>query len=237
MWPDWPTWNDVKNAGKAFVGGVGGTVIGTADNISGASFRSAVAANISDPSIASGWNTGLDVADVGAMLGGRSAQVGGSAMTASAATVTVTSGGLALEGSAPFPLGGLGISVIGTILNGNGTANLASQNGRVNIGEYSHIEEKLPRDERRIPSADGEASGPHSRLGTTKTGKGPQNKAAEFDGKGNAVKEIDFTDHGKPDKHANPHEHPIDPNSTKPRGSGRPLNVDHKRYLPWLKQE
>jgi RHS repeat-associated core domain len=131
MWPDWPTWNDVKNAGKALAGGVGGTVIGTVDNISGASFRSAVATNISDPSIASGWNTGLNVADVGAVVVGKTGQIVGGAIAATAATVTVASGGLAGVVSVPVAIKGLSISIIGTILNKNGAANLASQNGRV----------------------------------------------------------------------------------------------------------
>jgi len=240
MWPDWPTWNDVKNAGKALVGGVGGTVIGTVDNLSGASFRSAVAANISDPSIASGWNTGLDVADVGAMLGGRSAQVGGSAMTASAATVTVASGGLALEGSAPVALGGLGISVIGTILNGNGTANLASQSGRVNIGEYQSPGE-LPRTPGGEPAPDPAATGPHTQLGSKEGRKGTYNQAREFDQNGQPVKDIDFTDHGRPSTHPdNPHEHRYVDNptgGTRQRSKqAQPLNVDYERYLPWIQQ-
>lgn len=76
MWPDWsPNWNLVKMVGKAIAGGVGGLVIGTIDNLSGASFRSAVAVNISDPSIATGWNGGLDVVDVGAAIGGKGGQI------------------------------------------------------------------------------------------------------------------------------------------------------------------
>lgn len=99
MWPDWPpNWNLVKMAGKAIAGGVGGLVIGTVDNLSGASFRSAVAGNISDPSIATGWNTGLDVANVAAAVGGKGGQVVGGAITGTAVTVTGASGGLTAEG-------------------------------------------------------------------------------------------------------------------------------------------
>jgi hypothetical protein len=41
------------------------------------------------------------------------------------------------------------------------------------------------------------------------------------------VKDIDFTDHGRPDQHENPHEHPYVPNptgGTPMRGKDRPLN-------------
>jgi RHS repeat-associated protein len=144
MWPDWPTWNDVKNAGKAIAGGVGGVVIGTVDNLSGASFRSAVAGNISDPSIASGWNTGLDVADVGAAIGGKGGQIVGGAIAATGITVTTASGGLAAEVSVPVTLGGMGISAIGTVLTGNGTANLASQSGRVYARDDNKLEYHKP---------------------------------------------------------------------------------------------
>ncbi|WP_343898889.1 RHS repeat-associated core domain-containing protein, partial [Chitinophaga japonensis] len=234
----WPTWNDVKKAGKALAGGVGGAVIGTVDNLSGIGFRAAVAGNISDPSIASGWNTGLDVADVGAMLGGRSAQVGGAGVAASAVTVTVASGALATEVSAPVALGGLVISAIGTVLNGNGTANFASQNGRVNIGEYQSPGE-LPRTSGGEPAPDPAATGPHTQLGSREGRNGTYNQAREFDQNGRPVKDIDFTDHGRPNQHTNPHQHPYVENptgGTMQRGNQQPLNVDYQRYLPWVQQ-
>lgn len=87
----------------------------------------------------------MDVADIAAITGGRGGQAAGGAIASTAVTVTTASGGLAIQVSGPVALGGLGISAIGTVLNGNGTANLASQSGRVNIGEYSHTQEELPR--------------------------------------------------------------------------------------------
>jgi RHS repeat-associated protein len=238
MWPDWPTWNDVKKAGKALVGGVGGAVVGTVDNLSGASLRSAVAGNISDPSIASGWNTGLDVADVGAMLGGTSGQGLGGAVAASGVAVTTASGGLAIEVSGPVILGGLGLSALSTVVKGNGTANLASQSGRVNIGEYQSPGD-LPRTPGGEPTPDPAATGPHSQLGSREGRRGTYNQAREFDQNGKPVKDIDFTDHGRPNQHTNPHEHPYVENTTggaMKRDNGQPLNVNYKRYLPWLDQ-
>ena len=64
-----------------------------------------------------------------------------------------------------------------------------------------------------IPDTDA----PHTQLGTkeSKRRKGeiyPQ--AREFDKDGQPVRDIDFTDHNKPDKHPNPHQHRHDPNKT-----------------------
>lgn len=241
MWPDWPTWNDVKKAGKATAGAVGGAVIGTIDNLSGTGFRIAVGSTIADRSVATGWNAGLDVADIAAITGGRGGQAAGGAIASTAVTVTTASGGLAIQVSGPVALGGLGISAIGTVLNGNGTANLASQRGRVNIGEYSHTQEELPRQPGGEPAADPTATGPHTQLGSQEGRKGRYNQAREFDQNGNVVKDIDFTDHGRGGNHPNPHQHSYIQNPTggTPMRSkqAQPLIPDYQRYLPWLEQK
>ncbi|MCH9609382.1 MAG: hypothetical protein S4CHLAM45_05230 [Chlamydiales bacterium] len=46
----------------------------------------------------------------------------------------------------------------------------------------------------------------------TRKGKYPQ--AREFDENGEPVRDIDFTDHGRPKNHPNPHEHKWEPNPT-----------------------
>ncbi|WP_198315859.1 RHS repeat domain-containing protein [Chitinophaga tropicalis] len=243
MWPDWPKWNNVKQAGLAVAGGIGGLAIGTLDNIAGTSLRIAMAGTIKDPVVAGGWNAGLNAADVAAISAGQGGQVAGGAITATAVTVTTASGGLAIEASGPAALGGMGISVIGTILNKNGAANLASQNGRVNIGEYSHepSQRPLPRDPKtKEPMSDPEATGPHTQLGSREGRKGTYNQAREFDQNGKPVKDIDFTDHGRPGNHTNPHEHPFIQNptgGTPQHGDAQPLNIDYKKYLPWLQKK
>ena len=71
----------------------------------------------------------------------------------------------------------------------------------------------LPRDPRTkepVPEADV----PHTELGTKDGTKGKYPQAREFDAQGRPVKDIDFTDHGRPQNHPNPHEHKWKPNPT-----------------------
>ena len=56
--------------------------------------------------------------------------------------------------------------------------------------------------------------------------KGKYPQAREFDKDGKPIKTIDFTDHGRPWNHPNPHEHPYEPNptgGTPGRGDAKPL--------------
>lgn len=59
-----------------------------------------------------------------------------------------------------------------------------------------------------IPDTDA----PHTQLGTKKGRKGKYPQAREFDGDGNPIRDIDFTDHGRPKNHPNPHQHERKPN-------------------------
>lgn len=71
----------------------------------------------------------------------------------------------------------------------------------------------LPRDERTqepVPETDA----PHTELGTKNGTKGKYPQAREFDAQGRPVKDIDFTDHGRPQNHPDPHEHKWKPNPT-----------------------
>jgi hypothetical protein len=78
------------------------------------------------------------------------------------------------------------------------------------------------------PEAEGAA---HSQLGTRNNSKATPGKtypnAQEFDAEGKPVREIDFTDHGMPKEHPNPHQHVRGPESHpgagRPRGSPEPL--------------
>lgn len=240
MWPDWPTWNDIKKAGKVIGGTIAGAVVGVVDNFTGASNRTAISQTISDPSVASGWNIGLDVADAESMVGGASESSTGTGLLVGSVTATAASGGLSIEVSGPTAALGAGLSVHGVSVMRNGAANLVSQNGRVNIGEYSHedSQRELPRDPRtNEPVADPAATGPHTQLGSKEGSKGTYNQAREFDQNGKPVKDIDFTDHGRPQQHTNPHQHPYVQNpsgGTLKRDNAQPLNVDYQRYLPWL---
>ncbi|MDN3507014.1 MAG: hypothetical protein P0S96_07285 [Simkaniaceae bacterium] len=55
---------------------------------------------------------------------------------------------------------------------------------------------------------------PHTQLGTKEGRKGKYPQAREFDENGNPVRDIDFTDHGRPQDHLNPHQHEHKPNPT-----------------------
>ncbi len=82
----------------------------------------------------------------------------------------------------------------------------------------------LPVTENGVPLPDAEF--PHTQLGTRKGSKGPYPQAREFDKDGNPVRDIDFTDHGRPDQHTNPHQHRPIPNptgGTPERGPAEPL--------------
>ena len=89
------------------------------------------------------------------------------------------------------------------------------------------VDRELPRraDGTPDPSADG-ASGAHTQLGKKEGRSETYNQAREFDADGNVVKDIDFTDHGRPGQHTNPHQHRYTPNETggtPKRGKAEPL--------------
>ncbi len=85
----------------------------------------------------------------------------------------------------------------------------------------------LPNTPDGIPIPDVDV--PHTQLGTRGSKKRPGEQypqAREFGKDGKPVKGIDFTDHGRPWNHPNPHEHPYEPNptgGTPGRGNGKPL--------------
>lgn len=59
-----------------------------------------------------------------------------------------------------------------------------------------------------------EVDAPHTQLGTKEGRHGKYPQAREFDENGNPVRDIDFTDHGRPQNHPNPHQHEHKPNPT-----------------------
>lgn len=84
----------------------------------------------------------------------------------------------------------------------------------------------LPRDANGNPVGEPNAAGAHSQLGQKDGRKGKYDQAREFDAKGKPVRDIDFTDHGRPKTHPNPHQHQYVPNTTggtPSRGPTEPL--------------
>jgi hypothetical protein len=83
-----------------------------------------------------------------------------------------------------------------------------------------------------VPVPDVDA--PHSQLGQSKPKYGSEPQAREWDygpnGKLQPQRDIDFSDHGTPEIHANPHQHELTPNNPKlapkggyKRGGPKPL--------------
>ncbi|WP_220452003.1 polymorphic toxin-type HINT domain-containing protein [Propionibacterium australiense] len=84
---------------------------------------------------------------------------------------------------------------------------------------------ELPRDKNGVPVPD--SNYPHTQLGTRTGRNGSYPQAREFGENGELVKDIDFTDHGRPGNHPNPHQHRWLPNETggsPKRGGPEPLS-------------
>lgn len=82
----------------------------------------------------------------------------------------------------------------------------------------------MPLTEDGIPIPETDA--PHTEIGVRNGTKGKYPQAREFDKNGKPIKTIDFTDHGRPWNHPNPHEHLYEPNptgGTPGRGDAKPL--------------
>ena len=158
---------------KEVFGGAAGVLVGTIDNALGSNIRGSVSSTISDPQIAKGWNRGLDVADVGSIIGGVAESGSGTSMVAGSATATIASGGLAIEVTAPAAAIGAGMTVHGVLVTKNGVANLVSQNGRVNINGNSK--------ESTNPQHNYDIQNTHDNNKTVKTGTsgGKETKAGE----------------------------------------------------------
>ncbi|WP_342330264.1 hypothetical protein [Pedobacter sp. FW305-3-2-15-E-R2A2] len=105
--------------------------------------------------------------------------------------------------------------------------------------EKSPTDRELPRDKNGRPTVDPEASdaGPHTQLGKKSGRNGDYKQAREFDEKGEPVKDLDFTDHGRPQTHPNPHQHEYLPNPTggTPQRSKKAEPFSYKPFKPVIK--
>lgn len=71
----------------------------------------------------------------------------------------------------------------------------------------------------------------HTQLGKKKGKNGDYRKAREFDKYGKPVRDIEFTDHGRPHDHHNPHQHVQEENLTGGTPNrGKPKPVPEWRY-------
>lgn len=162
-------------------------------------------APMSSHSSATAYNIGRKIGHVTAMVVGTQEIEGGGGAAAGGIALAPETGGISLG------MSGVGAVVMahGGFTIKNSMVNMATGKGD-DVGTYSHPQSQQPlsRDENGVPKADDEAKGaPHTQLGSQEGRKGPYNQAREFDANGKAVKDIDFTDHGRPAQHTNPHQH------------------------------
>jgi RHS repeat-associated protein len=93
--------------------------------------------------------------------------------------------------------------------------------------ESAFPDRPLPRTESGEPVPEPDAEGPHTQLGQKTGRQGKYNQGREFDQDGKPKRDIDFTDHGRPNTH--PHQHRYIPNptgGTPGRGPTEPLPPD-----------
>jgi len=136
---------------------------------------------------------------------------------------TGTGAGLSLSTLGGGTIAGIGIAsssiAVGATLVKGGVATatiglmMMMRNGK--DGTYSP-NRKLPRDDNGNPIPD--SQNPHTQLGKKDGRNGEYNQAREWgkdeNGKLSPKKDIDFTDHGRPNEHTNPHQHKFTPNET-----------------------
>jgi len=104
-----------------------------------------------------------------------------------------------------------------------------SPSGSARPGTYAP-NRPLPRDEHGNPLPEPDAVGAHTQLGVRSGRNGPYTQAREFGADNKPVKDVDFTDHGRPDIHENPHQHTYEPNptgGTAQRGPTEPLSTSN----------
>ncbi|MBL6447617.1 hypothetical protein JMN32_14965 [Fulvivirga sp. 29W222] len=132
--------------------------------------------------------------------------------SATGGVVTSSTGVGAVVGTAGA-IGGIVISAHGANTMYNGFNNMLNADGNSNEGgRYAPTDENgnkpgLSKDQTGKPTADPEATGPRTTLGTREGRKGTYTQGAEFDGDGNLIKKVEHTDHGRPQNHPNPHQH------------------------------
>lgn len=147
----------------------------------------------------------------GYLLGLGEIILGGTIMAGGFALEVVTVGGftfgLGLTTSTGAALMGLGLATTTYHAQDIKAPNISWKNTDVYVPDRP-----LPNNPVGIHVPDVDA--PHTQLGTKEGRHGKYPQAREFDEKGNPVRDIDFTDHGRPQNHPNPHQHEHKPNPT-----------------------
>ncbi len=164
----------------------------------------------------------------GHLLGLGEILLGGAIMAGGFALEVVTVGGFTV---------GLGVTTnTGAALMGLGLATTTQHAHDIKVPHISWKNTEVYAPDRPLPiTEDGiplpETDAPHTELGTRDGSKGKYPQAREFDKHGKPVRDIDFTDHGYPKNHLNPHQHSPAPNPTGGTPQrGKPEPVPEWRY-------
>jgi len=194
-----------------------GTIDGVVDNLSLPFLPTPN--NTDKVTSASDYNTGRSIGDIASIAMGVAEIFIGGNVAGRGVGVAVASGGSGIAAA------GTGVAV-GTGIMGHGVNtiyNALKKDGRMsemnNSGNQAldnrTAKDPLRRDNNGEPLPDPEAKGtPHTQLGTKTGRKETYKQAREFDSSNKPVRDIDFTDHGRPTNHTNPHQHKYRDNST-----------------------
>lgn len=135
-----------------------------------------------------------------------------SALTALAGALTVNlmlnDGGGQSSGNLGFGSSPASITQISDVPTSTTSNNETAKGDRKESG---FPDRELPRDRNGNPVRDPEAEGAYTQLGQKEGRCGKYDQGREWDASGRPVKDIDFTDQGRPKNHTNPHEHPYLP--------------------------
>jgi RHS repeat-associated protein len=217
----WPDWGAIADFGNGFVNAVASnnTTITSANG-------TVLAQGFKRESRSSGaFTLGQKLGDAFSVAQGVAEFVLGETIATGGVVggVVTSPTGVGAVAGAAVATGGVVVAAHGANTAKEGLRQMLNSEGTGNGYQPS---EPLPRKESGEPMPDPEATGPHTQVGTQQGRKGPYKQAREFDGNGQPVKDIDFTDHGRPNEHTNPHQHEYIPNpsgGTPQRGGAEPL--------------
>lgn len=174
----------------------------------------------------SSYDAGQTAGDIVSVVMGVAETVAGGTTTVAAVGETVGTAGGAIPITVAQGALGVAIAAEGFSTAKNGVKGLLNSDSKKDQSSGYQPKESLPRKENGEPAPDPESTGPHTQIGTRQGRDGEYRQAREFDGDGNPVRDIDFTDHGRPETHTNPHQHLWQQNETggtPRRGTPEPL--------------
>ncbi|RKN75920.1 hypothetical protein D7Z94_24985 [Ulvibacterium marinum] len=178
-----------------------------------------------------GHSTSIAISVITTIEGGGMTAAGGAGLVASAAVATTgvgaPVGGPGAAASGATMAVGAAVTAIGVNTMSNTIDNMKADSNKGSSNSERTSNDSLRRDKNGEPKPDPEAEGTsHTQLGTKEGRNGNYKQAREFDSEGKPVRDVDFTDHGRPNEHSNPHQHKYNESQTggtQQRGKAEPL--------------